>query len=299
MGRYSNFTPSTRQSRRKGLQGLGDVSCERALLANLANQYFYALGSGDSASLARVPELKRAFERAYLTSSSATEGTLTQTELLGYLQAYLVEQYPALFDEVNSLRLNETDFSEWALSASALRAPSTYMTVAQAEAAMLACATPVVDPAIAAAEAQARAERERIAREAAIQNAAEAAARVAEARAEAERLAAAARTEAERIAAAQAREDADSLAEEAVATINPRLWATLGPLDPRISALLRTGGVLNPGTGSGSGSGTGETPSTTNYIPWVIGGGLLVAALLVTSAKSSKAKNAVLTPEAT
>ena len=287
MGHFSTFTPASRSLRDLG--SLGDVaSCERMLLADLANQYFYAAGSGasgDAASRARVPELKRVFERAYLSSSNATEGTLTQQELLGYLQAYIGEKYPALAGQIDALPLTETAFSSWAAEATTLQAPSTYMTVAQAEAAMAACRVPVSTPDTSGAAAQAererlareataRAERERLAREATIAAGTAAAQEVARRRQEAERLAAAASTDEERAQAAAAQADADRLAAQVVTDFrfNPRWTALLGPLDPRIAVALRN----NPA----------EVMVPTNYTPWLIGGGLILAAILVTTSKT-------------
>lgn len=290
MGRFSTFTPASRS--RRGLRGLGDVaSCERTLLADLANQYFYALSAvGDAASSARAPELKRAFERAYLVSSGATGSVLTFEELMWQLQAYIGEKYPALFEEIGALPLTEQAFSEWAVSA-ALVAPSRYLSVAQAEAAMLACTVPVATPPDTSA-ATAQAERDRLAREAAAraerdriaaQAAAAAAAVATAARAEADRLAAAANTEAERAQAAAAQAEADRLANQVVTDfrLNPRLTTLLGPLDPRIAAAIRT-----PATST-------TTSEPTNYTPWLIGGGLILAAILVSTSKTYVAQKAV------
>lgn len=275
-----------------GLRDLGDVACESNLLKQLAAQFFYNL-TGTEASAAGT--LAAPFLYAYLGSTHyATGGTFPDTaDLLLLLQSYMVGFLSASPDASDLLAIDTPtleNLTEWS---GRVAIPAVQeMTRVQAEAAMLLCQTPAVDPAASAAAAVATADRARRDAETARAAAATAAANASAAAGTSSSTAARADAAIAAAAAAVAAQFAANAAAAATATPATPTPTPTGPntyvLRP---GLLPSGLVtLTPAQRAAllaARDGGGDS-ATTSYLPYVVGGGLLLAAAVVFASKSAK-----------
>jgi len=289
--RYSSFFGS----KPSGLRGLGDVACERNLLKQLAAQFVYNL-TGTAAEARAALE---AFLYAYLGSTSYANDPIFPdvTRLLNLVQVYMAE-FLGDSPDVDTLLavspLTTESLTEWSGRVTIpYVAP---MTRVQAEAAMLLCQTPAVDPTASAAAATATAERARRDAETARVAAAAAASAASTSssttsRADAAIAAAAARVAAQfaldALAAAEAATGAATeVPAEVPATPTPRTPSTY-VLRPGLlpSGLVTLTPAQRAALLAARDDGDG---GATSYLPYVVGGGLLLAAAVVFASKSAK-----------
>lgn len=288
--RYRSFS-----GQKQSLRGLGDVACESNLLQQLAAQFFYNL-TGTEASAAGT--LAAPFLYAYLGSTHyATGGTFPDTaDLLLLLQSYMVGFLGASPDASNLLAIDTPtleNLTEWSgrVTIPVVQA----MTRVQAEAAMLLCQTPAVNPAANAAAAVATAERARrdaeTARVAAAASAANASSATGTsssttARADSAIAAAAAAVAAQFAANATAAAEAATGTFAVPATPTPRTPSTY-VLRPGLlpSGLVTLTPAQRAALWAARDDGDG---GATSYLPYVVGGGLLLAAAVVFASKSAK-----------
>lgn len=286
--RFSSFFGS----RPRALRGLGDLACERSLLRQLAAQFFYSLTVSEAETRAAL----EAFLYAYLGSTIYASNPVfpTAPALFVLVQGFMVEflgdspNVDTLFAIETPTLENLTDWSG--------RVEIPYIeprTRVQAEAAMILCQTPAVDPVAAATAAAERARRDA---ETARATAAEAAATSATATG----TPTSATARAEAAAAAAIAAIAAQFATAAAAVVANIPASTPETSEP--PAVPRPGGfVLNPGStfwpvltpaqrtalvaAQNSGGGGGDT-TTTSYLPYIAGGGLLLLAAAVFTTKS-------------
>lgn len=293
--RYSSFFGS----KPSGLRGLGDVACERNLLKQLAAQFVYNL-TGTAAEARAALE---AFLYAYLGSTSYANDPIFPdvTRLLNLVQVYMAE-FLGDSPDVDTLLavspLTTESLTEWSGRVTIpYVAP---MTRVQAEAAMLLCQTPAVDPTASAAAATATAERARRDAETARVAAAAAASAASTSssttsRADAAIAAAAARVAAQfALDALAAAEAATGAATGAATEVPAEVPATPTPRTPSTyvlrPGLLPSGLVtLTPAQRAALWAARDDGDGgATSYLPYVVGGGLLLAAAVVFASKSAK-----------
>ena len=284
--RYSSFF----QSKSKGLRGLGDVACERDLLKRLAAQFFYNL-TGTEASAAG--SLAAPFLYAYLGSTSYANNPVFPdgAGLLFLLQSYMAE-FLGSSPDVDTLLAITTptleNLTDWSGRVTIPAVPA--MTRVQAEAAMLLCQTPAVDPAANAAASTATAERARRDAETARAAAATAAANATSPAAQAEAAVAAAAAAVAAQFAANAAAAANTAAAAAAAeptSVAPSIYARPGSASWSILTPAQRAALLATRNEGGGGGGGGDS-RTSSYLPYVVGGGLLLAAAVVFASKSGK-----------
>jgi hypothetical protein len=281
--RYSSFSGS----KPVGLRGLGDVACERNLLKQLAAQFFYNLTGTETSA---AGSLAAPFLYAYLGSTGYANNPVFPdgAGLLFLLQSYMAEYLGSSPDVDTLLAISEPtleNLTEWSgrVTIPAVQA----MTRVQAEAAMLLCQTPAVDPAASAAAAAATAERARRDAETARVAAAAAAATAGTS------SSTAAQAEAAIAAAAAAVAAQFAVDATAAATATPAAPATPTPTVPNTlllrPGLLPSGSVtLTPAQRAALLATRNSTEEGTSYLPYVLGGGLLLAAAVVFASKSGK-----------
>lgn len=262
----------------KALRGLGDVTCERNLLKQLAAQFFYNLTGTAAESQAAL----EAFLNAYLGSMEyAANPVFPAGEgLLFLLQSYMVEFLGDSPDADTLLAISPLTTESLTNWSGRVEIPYVQpRTRVQAEASMLLCQTPAVDPAAATRTTAERARRDaETARAAATSAAARAAASTGTSTSTATRADAA-------VAAVVAAVAAQFAAAAAAATTTPTepnifagragvpSWLVLTPAQRAANLPSRGGAVVD---------------TATDYLPYVAGGGLLLLAAVVLAAKSPK-----------
>lgn len=281
--RFSSFfAPSARS-----LKGLGDVACERNLLKQLAAQFFYNLTGTAAESQASL----EAFLHAYLGSREYAANPVFPVGegLLFLLQSYMVE---FLGDSPNAdTLLAVSPLTTENLTTWSGRVDLPYVqprTRVQAEAAVLLCQTPAVDPAAATRATADRARRDaetaRVAAATAASTATTATGTPASAAARAEAAVAA-------VAAAVAAQFATTAAAATAALGTPTT-----PRPPNTSVLIPgtpSWLVLTPAQRAAIlaaqyGNRSEEESTISGYLPYIAGGGLLLLAAVVFAAKSPK-----------
>lgn len=283
--RFSSFFRTST----KALRGLGDVACERNLLKQLAAQFFYNLTGTAAASQAAL----EAFLNAYLGSMEyAANPVFPAGEgLLYLLQRYMVEFLGDSPDADTLLAISPLTTESLTNWSGRVEIPYVQpRTRVQAEASMLLCQTPAVDPAAATRTTAERARRDaETARAAATSAAARAAASTGTSTSTATRADAAVAAVAAVVAAQFAAAAATAAAATATATATPPTtptepnifagraglpsWLVLTPAQ-RAAILPSRGGVV--------------VDTATDYLPYVAGGGLLLLAAVVLAAKRPK-----------
>jgi len=292
--RFSSFFgPSA-----KTLRGLGDLACERNLLQQLAAQFFYSLTATEAETRAAL----EAFLYAYLGSTIYASNPVfpNAAALFVIVQGFMVE-FLGDSPDVDTLFAIETPTLE-NLTTWSGRVEIPYVQPrnrVQAEAAMLLCQTPAVDPAAANAAAE-RARRDAETARAAANVAATTAATAtgtptsAAARAEAAVAAVAASVAAQFAAAATAAATAvaGAVSPSTPTPTTPTNTSTILPGSPSwlILTPAQRAALLAAQYGSGGGGGT---DTTTSYLPYIAGGGLLLLAAAVFASKSSKTSGRV------
>lgn len=267
----------------KALRGLGDVTCERNLLKQLAAQFFYNLTGTAAESQAAL----EAFLNAYLGSMEyAANPVFPAGEgLLSLLQSYMVEFLGDSPDADTLLAISPLTTESLTNWSGRVEIPAQPRTRVQAEASMLLCQTPAVDPAAATRTTAERARRDaetaRIAAATAATTAATATGTPAATAARAEAAVAA-------VAAAVAAQFATVATEAAAETpATPRpggfVFNPRSPFQMDLTIAQRAA-ILAAQYGSGGGG----ADTTTSYLPYIAGGGLLLLAAAVFASKSTK-----------